>query len=141
MGLPSGLLVIILHEVKAIDRDSVGAVEHFTGAIDHLGSAGVEGEEPEVANVTLGDHDKEVLHLASGPRGAKDGCGLGWNPSGAGQMSLSSGTTLLEPGAGGCEAIHHLLEVLVPGHDGGEGELLVEGPRVKGSTRQEIWEG
>ena len=49
MGLLSGLLVIIFHEVKAINCNPVGAVEHFTGAIDYLGSAGVEGEEPEVA--------------------------------------------------------------------------------------------
>ena len=79
--------------------------------------------------------------MTSGPRGPKDGGGLGWDPPGAGEMSLSGDTTLFEPGEGGGEAIHHLLEVLVPGHDGGEGELLVEGPQVKGSTRQEIWEG
>ena len=126
---------------KAVNCKPVGTVEDFTGAVDYLGFAGVEGEEPEVANFTVGDHDEEVLHLTSGPRGTKDGCGLGWNSSGASQVPLYSDTTHLEPGEGGGEAIHHLLEVLVPGHGGGEGELLVEGPRVKGSTRQGVWEG
>ena len=49
MGLLRGFLITIFHEVKTVNCNSMGAVEHFTGAIDYLGSAGVEGEEPEVA--------------------------------------------------------------------------------------------